>query len=275
MRQIIWLLSLLFLILLIQFSIAWPDGRLRYIQCDVGQGDAVLITKNFQQILIDAGPNDKVVTCLQNYLPFWDKKIELAIASHADKDHIGGFDEMLDSYQIKTFIWNGKDNQDKTWQQLLQKLQHSKVPMRLSSQLDTVHIGDEVLTLLWPTGDVSNVPDNEASVVAKLQYGSFTVLLTGDIPVKIEKQLTQMYGKQLRSIVLKVSHHGSKTASSPEFLTEVEPMIATIGVGKNSYGHPTMQTLQNLTQIGTTIRRTDQNGDIVVASDGKSWKLEN
>ena len=88
------------LILVGQIWISWPDEYLHLIFCDVGQGDAVLITAGFTQILIDGGRGDEVLSCLEEQLPFWDRTIELVVATHADADHIGGLDAVIRQYDV-------------------------------------------------------------------------------------------------------------------------------------------------------------------------------
>ena len=97
----------------------FPDNKLHIIFCDVGQGDATLITKGFNQILIDAGPNDKVLTCLKNNLPFWDKKIEITILTHPEADHMTGFISILDKHDIGYFLIGPETGNSAVYEELL------------------------------------------------------------------------------------------------------------------------------------------------------------
>jgi competence protein ComEC len=107
-------------------------------------------------------------------------------------------------------------------------------------------------------------------------YGDFRALFTSDIGGEEEKEIIRLSGYQvnLSSIdVLKVAHHGSKYSSSSDFLKAVRPALAVIEVGKNSYGHPTAETLGRLKEVGAKVMRTDQDGDVVVETDGKGWRI--
>ncbi|NMC35741.1 MBL fold metallo-hydrolase [Candidatus Beckwithbacteria bacterium] len=267
--------SFLAIFLLLQFILFWPDKKLHYIQCDVGQGDAILLSKQFDQILIDGGPDDSVLTCLQKHLPFWDKHIELVIATHPDKDHIGGIAYVFNNYQIENLVYNGAASKEKLWLELYQQAKKQNTQILAAADIKQVTINQINLQFVWPNERMIKsalLEDNDLSVVTKVNYDQFSALLTGDISSLVEKMLLAQ-NKNLKSLVLKISHHGSKTASTGEFLTEVEPVIATIGVGKNSFGHPASETLQKLKQLGIKVFRTDQVGDIEVMTDGTEFSI--
>lgn len=134
---------------------------------------------------------------------------------------------------------------------------------------------DLKIQILWPRKQQiqENILNNN-SIVAKLIYRKFSMLFTGDIEEIAEKQILTEYkdSKVLNSTILKVGHHGSKTSSAQEFLEAVKPKIALIGVGEhNTFGHPNEQVIQRLQQYGTKIYRTDQNGEISIKIDKKSY----
>jgi competence protein ComEC len=133
-------------------------------------------------------------------------------------------------------------------------------------------LGDEIkLKVLFPDRNVSKVESNTASIVAKLEYGSNSFLLTGDSPKSIEKYLVFLDGSDLKSNVLKAGHHGSKTSSSEIFLNNVLPEIVIISAGEdNRYGHPHQEVLDLLTK--TEVFETSDLGSIFFLSDGeKVW----
>jgi competence protein ComEC len=238
-----WLLLFLFL----TTSAIWlaifrfPEQKIKLVFCDVGEGDAALIIQGSIQILIDTGPNDKVLSCLSRYLPFWDKHLELVLITHYQKDHTGGLPLVKKYYAIGKLL----DNTN----------------LATNSQLA---IGNWRLRVLNPDARVLGAAtyqadDNANSLVFQFQSGRFKALFAGDIDTVVEKKIAW------EDIdLLKVAHHGSKYATSGEFLVQTRPETAIISVGKNSYGHPTPEVLGRLGRLGIKIRRTDQEGDIVI-----------
>ena len=135
------------------------------------------------------------------------------------------------------------------------------------------------MTFLWPSEDfITDNAINNNAIVAKLIYGNFSMLFTGDIEELAEKEILKKYNKEiLNSAVLKVAHHGSKSSSTQKFLEMVNPKIALIGVGKNNnFGHPNDEVLERLTSLGTKIYRTDLNGEItiIVKNEEKKFNIK-
>ena len=280
MKKILAFLSILAsLIWLAVFS--FPDKDLHLIFCDVGQGDAVLVQKGSNQILIDGGPDEQVLECLSDNLPFWDRNIEMAVLTHSEADHVTGLISVLERYNVEYFVINNiaKDT-DRFWR-FRENLIKEGAKIYNPKAGEEIKIADIDFTVLWPKerlnsgaknvlGAASYSGDlNETSVVLRLSFGDFCALLVGDIGAETESQLDKVTPCQ----VLKVPHHGSKYSSSEEFLKHVKPDLAVISVGKNSFGHPTEEALDRLKSTGAKILRTDQNGEIEIVSDGKSWQL--
>ena len=294
----IWLVVGLCGLLLGRFISEWPDGKLRLVQCDVGQGDAILITRGFSQFLIDAGKGDEVLACLEKYMPFWDRQLDFVMATHADIDHIGGFDDILKRYRTDIFLFNGRGDSSSAWSSLLRLLTEKKVKTQVFGQNTVIMAGELVFEGLWPgKRDAKNLVDseddfasiaskqlsngvaskmeengNENSIVLRFSYEKFEALLTGDIPDWVEKQLIDEV--ELKSLLLKVSHHGSRSSSGKEFIEAVKPRVATIGVGENSYGHPHVEVMELLEEASVKVYRTDEDGDVVVVTDGARWWRE-
>lgn len=241
-------------VLLIFFALTQlPDGKLHLIFCDVGQGDASLITKGDFQMLIDTGPkNGGVMECLAKHIPFWDKRIEVFVNSHPQADHIGALSEVEKHYQI-----------DKKW---------------LSGVAgDRIRYGSLEFDILGPTENArvlgASTDPNQLSVVVEMNYGKFGALFTGDIGQGEELALNRA-GVLTAVDVLKVAHHGSKYSSTAEFLSAVRPELAVISVGKNGHGHPTSEALERLGAVGSRIWRTDQQGEVEFVTDGESYRLK-
>ena len=270
------LLTLIGLVLLAW--VQWPKSQLKLVFCSVGQGDATLIIRKDRQVLIDGGPNNRVLDCLGRHLPFWDRQLELVIASHAEADHITGLIEVVRRYEVKQFLAVNEVNDTAEWQALNQAINEKQVKIRELIAGDSVVIGPIKLQWLWPEKPGRGVLGvktslNQVSQVISGRFGEFDWLMTGDIDTKIERQLVTS-GTLPEVEVLKVAHHGSKYSTGAEFLNAVSPELAVIEVGKNSFGHPTEETLDRLSRARAQIKRTDEAGDVVVISDGRGWRVE-
>lgn len=266
-----------------------PDGNLHVVFCDVGQGDAILIIKNEMQMLVDAGPGKRVMECLDENIPFWDKKIEVVMNTHPDRDHIGGLDEVMGEFEVGKLVINGvRGENDDSWK-VLELVEERGVEVVIPRAGDKILMGEVEFEVWWPEdrqGEVMAWRDgdygaeegeeemNRASVVGLLSWNDFEVLLTGDIGQAEELALKR--SGVLKSVdVLKVSHHGSKFSSSEEFLEMVRPKEAVIMVGeKNSFGHPTDEVLMRLEMVGSRVWRTDKQGEIEIVSDGLGYWVE-
>lgn len=277
-KQISFITIISFIGVIWAFVFFWPDNRLHLIACNVGQGDAILITKGFNQILIDGGPNNRVLQCLSENMPFWDKEIELVVNTHPEQDHLGGLIDVFERYNVLYFVTNSIINSKNRnfWE--LQKLVADKdIKTYSPKKEDKIRVADIELEVLWPQETMGNplvwqdIKEkekvlgestydgnlNKTSIVILLKYGQFDALLTGDIDQRIEEQIAVEYKFQDIE-VLKVAHHGSKYSTSKEFLQAVRPQIAIISVGKNPWGHPTKEVLDRLKEEEIKILRTDK-----------------
>lgn len=289
--------------LVILFSFFWtlPDGKLHLVFCNVGQGDAAYIRfSDGRDMLVDGGPNDLVLQCLGRHMPFWDRHINIVLMTHPQKDHMQGLISVLDRYGTDYFVRSDIANTTEGYQKLMDVVKRRKVKQKFVTTGETVAVGSTTLSVLWPTsdqiakmhssfssdlsslgtpGDVLGAkapPDlNDGCVVFWLKYGSFDALFPGDADTRVENGWRDL-GKANDTLeVLKYPHHGSKTAMTEAFLKALQPKLAVISVGKNTYGHPNEAVLATLTRQGIQVKRTDQGGDIEVVSDGVRWKLEN
>jgi len=254
---------------------------------NVGQGDSEFIkTPENHQIIIDGGPDSLVLTEISKLMPFWDKTIDLVVLSHPEKDHMQGLLEILKKYKADYILWSGVEKTAPEYNEWINVLERQK---KLGAKIiatkfgDIVRLGETEIKTISPlenlAGQKLGDSSNDACVVAKLIFGNNSFLFTGDIPAKTEKELVGIASSQasrndvLKADVLKIAHHGSKYSTSEEFLQNVKPKFAVIEVGKNSYGHPTPETLQRLEKFGIQILRTDINGTIEFVSDGENIKL--
>lgn len=271
----------------------WPDNKLHLIICDVGQGDAILLQKRFIQVLIDGGPNKKVLECLSDNMPFWDKEIELVVNTHQEKDHIAGLVSVIERYSVDRIVINSLTSDTEVFRQFHQLVLEKGIPVYSPEKEDKIMIDELALQVLWPETKLGDLalwekklaPEtyeqtsqvlgafgdnmNESSLVLHLRYGKFDALLTGDIGSQTESQIEVPQGIE----VLKVPHHGSKYSSSEAFLQQVRPVLAVISVGKNPWSHPTEEVLEKLKNLGIKILRTDKDGEVEITTNGQTWQV--
>jgi len=262
LKTIIKTLLFAFFILVLIFLSNIYDPRSKIVFCDVGQGDAIYLRiKNKIDVLIDAGPDRKVLDCLGRHMPFFDKKIELAIISHPDKDHVAGFIPIIDRYKIGLIYSVPVNQPTKTYLQLQEKIKINKITTSQPFTGYKIKILDDFIDFYWPMN--SNLTDsNDLSLVFLFQENNFSVLFTGDIPLPILERVLKQ--SKIKTDIIKIPHHGSKYNLSIKVLSLAEPTTAVISCGKNnSYGHPAHEVLDMLKAAKIKIRRTDEEGDIV------------
>lgn len=264
--------------LILLFSFIWtlPDGKLRIVFCDVGQGDAAYVRfPDGRDMVVDGGPNDKVIDCLGRHMPFWDRHIDIVLMTHPQKDHMQGLISVFDRYDVDYFVRSDVANTTEGFTKLMRVVREKNIPQKFMTQGETIAVDGATLSFLWPSANIlgaSTVGDlNDYSLVFGMRYGSFDALFTGDADTRVERNYI---GQSLGSIeVLKVPHHGSRTGMTQEFAQWVSPELSIISVGKNSYGHPTKEIVDIIQSVGSRMMRTDESGDIEVISDGVNWQL--
>ena len=238
---------------------------------DGGQGDAILIeTRNGVQVLIDGGRDAQVLAELASVIPFGDREIDMLVGTHPDLDHIGGLTDVLERYEVKTILKTENKGESDTAQRY-EQLAQSEGAEIIYARRGQVFALDASTTLrvLFPETDPAELESNTSSIVLQLTHGSSTFLFTGDSPKSIEEYLVLTEGEHLRSDVLKVGHHGSRTSTSEMFLDEVQPTYAIISAGKdNSYGHPHVEVTDLLFNSRVQSFTTAQEGTITFRSDG-------
>lgn len=245
---------------------------------DVGQGDSTLIqTRRGVTILIDGGGEEEKTDfkvgekiTVPYLLHQGIHTIDYMMVSHFDSDHCGGLFAVLENIGVKCIIMGKQDAEYKNCTRFLELAKEKNVKVLCVQAGDSIHLDqDTCFQILWPNSKQMVLDNgiNNNSIVAKLIYGDFSMLFTGDIEEKAEKEILKKYKSSnvLNCTILKVAHHGSKTSSTQGFLEEVKPKIALIGVGKyNLFGHPSEQTLANLKERHCKTYRTDLDGEIRV-----------
>lgn len=251
------------------------SNQTEVIFLDVGQGDSILIrTKYGQNILIDGGKDNKVLDRLGRNLSFFDRKLDMVIATHPDADHIGGLVSVLERYDVDLLLDPGVVHDSSIYVALWDIAREKQIPVQYVSQRQIYEFGEDVfLDILYPNVDLQgkDIDDNNlASIVAKFSDGKIDYMLTADAHIETEDELVAQFGAYLQSEVLKAGHHGSKSSSGELFLDAVKPEAVIISCGRNnSFGHPAFRVLKNLRDRGIAILRTDEIGDIKLVSDGE------
>lgn len=244
---------------------------------NVGQGDAIFITTpSKRQVLIDGGATEAVLRELGRHMSWLDRDIDMVVATHPDRDHIGGLVPVLERFRVDVFVHPDVVHDTPDAQALERRIDSTQVLEVIARRGQVFDFGDGVsLTILFPDRDVSKLSVNDASIVAKLVYGEHSFLLMGDAPQSIEEYVVTLDGEQLQSDVLKVGHHGSRTSSSEILLGFVDATHAVISRGcDNSYGHPHQEVIGALHQFEVEILDTCKDTDVVFSTDGVHMKID-
>ena len=245
---------------------------------DVGQGDSTLIvTPNHKTILIDGGGTEfesdfdiGKQTLLPEILGQGITKIDYLLISHFDSDHATGVAQILGKIDVSSIILTRQLEENDIYRHILSIAKEKKIKLIYVKEGDVLKIGGIKISIIHPENKLMiNNPMNNNSIVCKVEYNSFSMLLTGDIEMEAEELILRK-NINLKADVLKVAHHGSKTSTTGEFLKAINPKVALIGVGKNNnFGHPSNEVIQRLKENGTRIYRTDENGEISITVNKK------
>jgi len=287
-RLYIWYLALTVLFLLFIQSGVFSISRLKVTFVNVGQGDGCIV--QFPQgdvLVVDAGDRKFGFNAgKRDMLPvlryYGIRHIKYLLGTHEHSDHIGGFLTLLDKIKVDTLILTAYPGYSKLYARLLKKAKEKDVALVYKRRGQQLNVGLECrVYFLHPYGNFvqgknfSGQEVNNSSLVCKIVYGKTALLLTGDLERTAEPALFT-YGSFLKSTLLKVAHHGSKTSSSTHFLTLVQPRYSVISVGRhNKYFHPSRKTIQRLKAMHARPLRTDHLGAVVFESDGRKLRLVN
>lgn len=250
---------------------------------DVGQGDSFLLKfPNGETALVDAGDatrnfdnGERVILPLLNH--FGIQKIDYAFVSHVDADHYGGFVSLIINKKIKRIFKPQIDSTSIKDIKFENFLHRENIPVTYYKK-GNMEIGNAKIYFLNNRRIESTVKmsSNNKSGLLKIVYGGTSILFTGDLEEKAERQYSAEYKTFLNSDILKVSHHGSKNGSLPAFINFVKPKISLISAGlKNKFGHPSNLIIKLLRSNKSTIYRTDKSGAILLTSDGKVFSKIN
>lgn len=266
-------------------------GKLTISYINVGQGDSTLIqTPEGKNILIDCGQYSEreingrkiIFNAGERYiLPFLKhngvNKLDVLVLTHPDSDHIGGATNIIENLPVKEIWDSGQKDDSKMYSMLFETILKKAIPLKTVNKNETYeekNLALKVINQIETNNTDQKSYNNNNAIVLKLDYKEKSFLFTADIEKEEEKTLLENE-TDIRADVLKVAHHGSKSSSTQDFIAKVKPSIGVISVGKNNlYHHPSPSVLDTLSQNQIKIFRTDQNGGVIVKSDGKTLNIE-
>lgn len=237
---------------------------------DVGQADAILLKEQDQYVLIDAGNNNDGPKLVDYFKRQGIESFKHVFATHPHEDHIGGMDDIINNFTIENFYMPDAIATTKTFEDMLTALEQKNITVTIPNKNDQIELLNAKMKILYVGSSEKDL--NDTSIIIKTIYNKISFLFMGDASKKAEKQLDI---KNLKSDVLKIGHHGSKTSTSKDFLTTVNPNYAVISVGKdNKYHHPATTTLNLLKNQNITVYRTDEDGTTTMITDGINIEIK-
>jgi len=205
-------------------------------------------------------------------LPPTDRYLDLVLMTHPQEDHFGGLIEVLRQYDVGAFLLSGRSRDTDAYRELVRVIGERGIRMVELGSGDRIRTSGGTVRILSPTPDLLRSDDlNDTTLVARVENAGVSALFTGDAGTPVERTLVRAGIGPVD--VLKVGHHGSRFSSSEEFLRVLRPAVAVIEVGKNTYGHPTPETLGRLRAVGAAIFRTDERGTIEVRPAGSGLRV--
>lgn len=247
---------------------------------DVGNGDGIYIRtpENFN-IVIDGGPKDKFSEYLGINFPFLGRDIDLLVLSHPHEDHIMGAIDVLKNYKVKKILGTGVKSDSPIYAKFLDVARDKNIDFIFAKQGQNFKFGTLNIEVVFPfeymsNKEISNI--NNSSLILKVNYNNFSCLFLGDVEKDMADEIL-FSGVEIKSDVIKVSHQGSKNGvqNVTKFLELINPKVAIISVGDNSYGHPSEETLDKLSSYKVNTFRTDVDGDVIISSDGNEYWIQN
>ncbi len=269
----------------------YRDSNLHITICNVGQGDGIIIQTPDKKIyLVDGGPDDKILGCLGEKTPFYERSIEAVFVSHLHADHMVGFIEIMNRYNSKNIIVNKVKQNTPEVTQLYTKIADKKVTIKSLYENNTIHFGTGVIgKVYYPKPDSWNMESgewqaylddfNDSSLVFALIQDANMFLFTGDAGSAILDQVTKSpeFQKDVEGTtmhILKIPHHGSSDGISERLLDVFKPNLAVISVGKeNKFGHPHKDTIDSLKKRNIKLFRTDLNGNVEIIMDSQKLRV--
>lgn len=257
------------------------EGQATVTFWDVGQGDSVLISSGGAYCLIDAGTSQSADALVEDLIAGGVEKLDLVVMTHPHADHIGGMDEVLDTFEVGTLLLpdlSYADTESGMLAKVLQTAEDTGTPCVQAERGWQQTVGEGTLTVVYAglVPEEGKEPDlNDTSLCVRYELGQFSFLCTGDAEANAEEELVLTAGGTIASTLFKAGHHGSDTSNTQTLLWAVRPQVAVVSCGlDNDYGHPHAEVLQRFADNGVEVYRTDEQGTITVTgqADG-SWSV--
>lgn len=254
------------------------DGEMVVAFFDVGQGDSIFIqTPSGKQMLIDGGPNDKVMRGLDKEMLMFDRSIDVVVATHADADHVTGLIPVLEKYKVTHIIESPVKGKTNIFDDLEKHIANENADVHIGKTGDVIDFNDgTVATILYPNANYfDDGKTNEACVSILLTYFDKSFLFSCDLPSTREGKLIESGLLPHDITVYKAGHHGSKTSSGDQLLSYIKPYYSVISAGKdNRYGHPNIETLERLKKYSKVILSTIESGEVKFVMRGSELKFQ-
>jgi competence protein ComEC len=269
------LLAALLIVVLLSYAALREDrrGLLTVSFLDIGQGDSIFIdAPSGRQALIDGGRGSLVLQRLSSAMPWWDRSLDVVVATHPDADHIGGLIDVLSRYAVGMVVHSSVEGDTQTAAALEDSMEQEGAQEVTAMRGQVIQLGGGAyIEILFPDRSVPHVETNDGSIVARLVYGDTAFMLTGDAPATVEDYLAALDPDSLRADVLKAGHHGSKYSSGPIFLGTVGPRFGVFSRGcDNTYGHPAPEVVARFASFGIPTLDTCKEGTVTFVSDGQT-----
>lgn len=269
------------LLIAIGMVVKQPEDKVVFL--DIGQGDSILIQNKTAQVLIDGGKGMTVLSRLAEEMPWFDRKIQVVIATHPDQDHLEGLLHVIERYEVGLVLLPQMAHTTRLQEEWLKKLQRAveekEVAYRFAWRGQKINVSDVSIEVLGPfSNEEGNIvakgsKTNNGAILSRVDFGEMSFLLTSDAEHAVEKMLVEETSPSLLDVdVLKAGHHGSKTSTGNELLAAASPEAVVISVGdKNRYGHPHPIVVDRLKNFRTL--RTDELGSIRWVRNKEQWLL--
>jgi len=254
------------------FFYSHSDSFVELIFFDVGQGDAsLIILPDGKKILVDGGPDNKVLLGLGKYLNYFDRNIDLVILSHEHDDHVFGLAQVVERYKIGKIIHTAAACQTGVCQQMFKTISELEIESEELSNSRRIIFSANCVLDLYPPGNLQAKNINNRSIALRLDCVGAKIFMVGDGETEREEELLSS-NENLSATVFKASHHGSKTSNGEDLLKNINPSLVIIPVGvENSFKHPAESTLARFESMGIKYFRTDINGNISLKFMGKTY----
>lgn len=251
-------------------TIKEDTNNLKVYFIDVGQGDCILIEKNGKYALIDAGNNRDGKKLVNYFKELGITSFKYVIGTHPHEDHIGGMDDIIRNFNIEHYLMPDISIPTPTFEEILKELENKKLKYEVPEIDSKFKLGDAKFQTIYLDNNEDDL--NNSSIVLKLTYKNISYLFMADAEKSVESKILD---KDIKSDVLKVAHHGTKYATTSEFLNAVKPTYSVISVGKNNdYDLPKQEILNRLRNKGIKVYRTDTKGTIISTTDGEGISFE-